>query len=254
MSSLAIALIVFICVFASGLLGLYLRSSLPEHHLSEDSLGVVKLGAGLIATLAALVLGLLIASAKSSFDQINEEFTQTATKVVMLDRTLARYGPETKDARELLRRAYASAMDAMFSREGNGLAKLDAPERLARLEQFQDMIQNLAPRDDKQRSLQSQAQSLSGDLAQARWLLIEQGQGSISTPFLVILVFWLAIIFAGFGLVGAKNRTVVATLVVCALSVAGSIFLIEEMNRPLDGLMQISSAPARNALKHLGQQ
>jgi hypothetical protein len=145
MSSLAIALIVFICVFASGLLGLFLRSSLPEHHLSEDSLGVVKLGAGLVATLAALVLGLLIASAKASFDQINDEFTQTATKVVVLDRTLARYGRETKDARELLRRAYASAVDAIFSREGNGLAKLDAPERLARLEQFQDMIRDLAP-------------------------------------------------------------------------------------------------------------
>src|SRR6202008_816400 len=134
----------------------------------------------------------------------------TATKVVILDRTLARYGPETKDARELLRRAYASAMGAIFSREGNVLAKLDAPERLARLEQFQDMIRDLAPRDDKQRSLQSQAQSLSGDLAQARWLLIEQGQGSISTPLLVMLVFWLAIIFAVFCLFSAKNRTVVA--------------------------------------------
>ena len=216
-------------------------------------MGVVKLGAGLIATLAALVLGLLIASAKASFDQINDEFTQTATKVVILDRTLARYGPETREARELLRLAYASAMDAIFSPGGNGLAKLDAPDRLARLEKFQDMIQGLAPRNDAQRLLQSQALALSSDLAQARWLLIEQGQGSISTPFLVVLVFWLAIIFAGFGLVGAKNRTVVATLVVCALSVAGSIFLIEEMNRPLEGLMQISGAPARNALKHLGQ-
>lgn len=253
MSSLAIAGIVFVSVFLSGLLGLYVRSSLPAHHLSEDSMGVVKLGAGLIATLAALVLGLLIASAKASFDQINDEFTQTATKVVILDRTLARYGPETREARELLRLAYASAMDAIFSPGGNGLAKLDAPDRLARLEKFQDMIQGLAPRNDAQRLLQSQALALSSDLAQARWLLIEQGQGSISTPFLVVLVFWLAIIFAGFGLVGAKNRTVVATLVVCALSVAGSIFLIEEMNRPLEGLMQISGAPARNALKHLGQ-
>ena len=253
MSSLAIAAIVFVCVFGSAVLGLYVRSVLPEHHLNEDSLGVVQLGVGLVATLAALVLGLLIASAKTSFDQINDEFTQTATKVVVLDRTLARYGPETKEARELLRVAYASAMDAIFSREGNGLAKLDAPDRLGRLEKFQDLIRDLAPSNDAQRSLQSQALALSGDLAQARWLLIEQGQGSIPTPFLAVLVFWLAIIFAGFGLVGAKNRTVVATLVVCALSVAGSIFLVEEMNRPLEGLMQISSAPARNALRHLGK-
>ena len=134
MSSLTIGCIVFVCVFASGLFGLYLRASLPDHHLSEDSMGVVKLGAGLIATLAALVLGLLIASAKASFDRINDEFTQTAAKVVMLDRTLARYGPGTKEARELLRRTYASAVELMFSGGGNGLAKLDAPERLARVE------------------------------------------------------------------------------------------------------------------------
>lgn len=249
MSPLTIASIVFVCVFASGLLGLYLRSSLPEHHLSEGSMDVVKLGAGLIATLAALVLGLLTASAQSSFDRINDEFTRTATNVVILDRSLARYGPETKEVRELLRLAYASAIDAIFSREGNGLVKLDAPDKVTRLEKFQDAIRELAPQDEAQRSLQSQALTLSGDLAQVRWLLIEQGRGSISTPLLAALVLWLAIIFAGFGLGGSRNPTVVATLVVCALSVAGSIFLIEEMNRPLEGLMQISSAPARNALK-----
>jgi Protein of unknown function (DUF4239) len=253
MSSLTIALIVFVCVFASGLLGLYLRSSLPDHHLSEDSMGVVKLGAGLIATLAALVLGLLIASAKASFDRINDEFTQTAAKVVMLDRILARYGPETKETREVLRRIYSSAVEQMFSGGGDGLGKLDAPGRLARVEQFQDMLRGLTPRNDAQRSLQSEALAVSSDVAQTRWLLIEQGQGSIPAPLLVVLVLWLAILFAGFGIVSASNRTVVATLAVCALSVSGSIFLIEEMNRPLEGLMQISSAPARNALSHLGQ-
>src|SRR5207344_1785764 len=145
MSSLAIAAIVFVCVFGSGMLGLFLRSSLPEHHLSEDSMGVVKLGAGLIATLAALVLGLLIASAKASFDRINDEFTQTAAKVVMLDRTLARYGPEAKPARDLLRSTFAAAIDLMFSGETSQLAKLDAPERLTRLEQFQDKLRDLVP-------------------------------------------------------------------------------------------------------------
>jgi hypothetical protein len=253
MSSVAIAFIVFVCVFGSGLVGLFLRSSLPDHHLSEDSMGVVKLGAGLIATLAALVLGLLIASAKSSFDQINDEFTQAAVKVVMLDRTLASYGPETKEARELLRGIYASAVELIFSQGGKALANLDAPARLARVEQFQNMLRKLEPRNDSQRSAQSQALTLTTDLTQARWMLIQQGQGSISKPLLVVLVLWLAIIFAGFGLVSASNRTVIATLLVCALSVAGAIFLIEEMNRPLEGLMQISSAPARNALSHLGQ-
>ena len=253
MSSLAIASIVFVCVFGSALLGLFLRTVLPDHHLSEDSTGVVKMGTGLLATLAALVLGLLIASAKTSFDKINDEVTQTAAKVVHLDRALAHYGPETKEARDLLHRVFASAIELIFAGKGSSLAKLDAPERLATMEQFQTKLLDLAPRNDAQRSLQSRAVELSHELAQMRWLVIAQGEGSIPTPFLVVLVFWLAIIFAGFGLLSAKNPTVVAILVVCALSVSGAIFLIEEMDRPLDGLMKISSAPLRNALAHLGQ-
>ena len=253
MSSLAIASIVFVCVFGSALLGLFLRTSLPEHHLSEDTTGVVKLGTGLIATLAALVLGLLIASAKTSFDKIKDEVTQGAAIVVHLDRTLAQYGPETKEARDLLRVAVASTLELLFSEKGSGLAKLGAPERLARMESIQTKLRELVPRNDSQRSLQSRALDLINNLAQMRWLLIAQGEGAIPTPFLVVLVFWLAIIFGGFGLLSTKNATVVAMLVVCALSVSGAIFLIEEMDRPLEGLMKISGAPLRNALAHLGQ-
>jgi ABC-type amino acid transport system permease subunit len=253
MSSLAIASIVFICVFGSALLGLFLRTSLPKHHLSEDSTGVVKLGTGLIATLAALVFGLLIASAKTSFDKIKDEVTQGAVKIVQLDRALAQYGPETKETRDLFRIAVASVTELIFSGEGSGQAKLDAPERLARIEKIQAKLRELAPRNDTQRSLQSRALELSSDLGQMRWLLIVEGEGAIPTPFLVVLVLWLAIIFLGFGLLSAKNATVVAILFVCALSVSGAIFLIEEMDRPLDGLMKISGAPLHNALTHLGQ-
>lgn len=253
MSPLAIASIVFVFVFGSGLVGLFLRTSLPEHHLSDESTGVVKLGAGLIATLSALVLGLLIASAKTSFDKVNDEIMQSSATVVQLDRALARYGPETKEARDLVRTTFASAIELVFSGDGSGLAKLDSSERQAKLEKLQDKIWALAPRNDAQRSLQSRALELSNDLQQMRWLVIQQGVGSIPTPFLVVVVLWLAIIFAAFGLLSARNATVVATLVVCALSVSGSIFLIEEMNRPFDGLMKISSTPLRNALSHLGQ-
>ena len=253
MNPLATASIVFVCVFGGGVLGLLLRSRLPKHHLSDDSLGVVKLGVGLIATLSALVLGLLIASAKASYDRVNNEFNQASVDVIMLDRTLANYGPETKDARQLLRQAYASAMELVFSADGKGAANLDTPQRLARWEQFQKKLRELVPGNDLQRSYQSEALALYKDLARARWLIIEQADNSMPTPFLAVLVVWLAIIFAGFGLVTAKNSTVVTVLFLCALSVSGSIFLIEEMNSPLHGLMKIASAPMRNALAHLGQ-
>ena len=114
MSSLVIALIVFVCIFGSELVGYYLRARLPEHHLSEDSLRAVSLAVDLVATLAALVRGLLTASAKSSFEKIGDEFRQTAAKVVLLDRALANYGPESKEARDLLYNNYATVINLIF--------------------------------------------------------------------------------------------------------------------------------------------
>jgi len=252
-SPLTIAVIVFFLVLGGGLLGLVLRDLLPEQHLSEDSMGAVKLGTGLIATLSALVLGLLIASAKGYYDKVGDEVTQTAVKAVLLDRTLARYGPETKALRGKLHDMFAAAVELMDAGVASLAKGLDAPARQQRFEAFQDALQQLTPQSDAQRALQSQAVGLVDELAQARWLFIEQQEGSISKPLLIVLVLWLGVIFLGFGLVSAKNATVVVVFVLCALSVGGSIFLIEEMDRPFAGLMRISSAPVRNALSHLGE-
>ncbi|HTT39337.1 MAG TPA: hypothetical protein VMH32_16900 [Burkholderiales bacterium] len=253
MSPLAIASIVFALVLVSGFLGLLLRGLLPEHHLSDDSMGAVKLGTSLISTLAALVLGLLIASAKGYYDKIGEEVTQTAVKVVLLDRALAEYGPETKDLRGTLRNAFAAIAQVVFSDEGSLAGKVDSSERQKRFEGFQRKLHDLTPRTDVQHALQARALDLTSDLEQMRWLVIEQPDASISTPLLVVLVLWLAVIFLGFGLVSAKNATVIIVFVLAALSVAGSVFLIEEMDRPFAGFMRISSAPLQNALSHLGE-
>ena len=253
MSPLAIALIVFLFVLGGGLLGLVLRGLLPEQHLSEDSMGAVKLGTGLIATLSALVLGLLIASAKGYYDKVSDEVTQTAVKAVLLDRTLARYGPDTKEIRATLRDIFATAVELMDGGVVSMAKGLDAPQRQKRFETFQERLQQLTPQNDAQRALQSQAMGLVDDLAQVRWLFIEQQEGSVSKPLLMVLVLWLSVIFLGFGLVSAKNTTVIVVFVMCALSVGGSIFLIEEMDRPFAGLMRISSAPVHNALSHLGK-
>ena len=111
MSSISITLIAFACVFGGALLGLLLQTVLPRHHLHVDSKDVVKLGMGLVGTMAALVLGLLVASAKGSYDAQSTELTDLAANVVLLDRVLAHYGPETKEARELLRSTVAQIMN-----------------------------------------------------------------------------------------------------------------------------------------------
>jgi hypothetical protein len=93
---------------------------------------------------------------------------------------------------------------------------------------------------------------VSSDLAQTRLALFVQAGSSIPMPFLAILVFWLAIIFASFSLFSRLNPTLVAALLVFALSAAGALYLVLELNQPFAGLMQISSTPLRTALGPLG--
>ncbi len=248
MSPAVISSIAFACVCAGVLLGFILRFSLPEHHLSDSSKDAVKLGTGTIATLAALVLGLLIGSAKGTFDAMSAELTQTGARIALLDRTLARYGPETAEARGLLYRAAVTGINHIWPEDTR------VPHTLpAAVDDVRDKLLELSPRDDAQRWLQSNALQIINDVAQARWLLLEQrGQTSIPVPFLAILVFWLTVIFVSFSLFSPPNATVITVLLLCALSVSGAIFLILELDRPAQGLIKLSDAPLRSILLQLG--
>ena len=248
---MAISWITFACIFGGALLGMLLRKLLPEHHLDADSKSVVNMGMALVGTMSALVLGLLIASAKSSYDAQGSEFIQMSANVIQLDRILARYGPETKEARNVLRRA-ALSLDQDWADDTSRSAKLDSSATRAAGASFYEKIQELSPSNDFQRSLQGQSLQTALDLGKARSLLLEQAGSSIPTPFLVVLVFWLTIIFTSFGLFAPYNATVVATLFVCALSVSAAIFLILELDQPFGGLLRISDIPLRNAIAHLG--
>jgi hypothetical protein len=248
-----IALIVFACVFAGAPLGMFLRVLIPQHHLSEGSREVIKLGIGLIATMSALVLGLVIATAKSSYDTHDAAIKHSAAKILLLDRVLSIYGPETKETRDLLRRTVADRLDAIWPEDRFQRARLDAPEAALATHGIQTQILQLSPQNETQRLLRSQALQIGGDIIETRWLIVEGLGSSIPVLFLVVLVFWLTIIFGSFGLFAPRNATVVAVLFLCALSVAGSIFLILEMDQPFEGMMKVSSAPLRYALSHLGQ-
>ncbi len=243
--------IVMACVFGGVLLGMALRLILPEHHLSADSKDVIKLGMALTATMSALVLALLTNSAKGSYDAQRNEVTQLSANIILLDRVLAHYGPETKEARALVKLSAAGMIDRIWPENRSGLAQLAPNTAVA--EGFFDKIQELSPQNEVQRSLQAQALKTSIDIGQARLLLLEQGGRSIPMPFLALLVFWLTIIFLSFGLFAPPNATVIVTLFLCALSVSGAIFLIMELDRPFGGLIQISAAPLRNAIVHLGK-
>jgi len=250
-SVLATSSIAFVCVLAGALLGMLVRRVLPEHHFSQDSQDVVKLGMGLIGTMTALVLGLLIASAQGSFGARNSDLTQISANIILLDRVLALYGPETKNTRDRLRRSVTLVLQQMWHEKDSDATRLDP--KTAGAEGLYDMIGQLSPRNEVQRTLQSQALNIAINIAQTRWLLLEQSGTSIPWPFLIVVIFWLTVIFASFGLFAPPNGTVIATLLIGALSVAGAIFLILELDRPFGGLIQISSAPLHNALAQLGR-
>ncbi|MGZ6223254.1 MAG: bestrophin-like domain [Syntrophales bacterium] len=254
MSSLVISLLAFGCIFGGMVIGMFLRGILPEHHLSDESKGVVRLGTGMIATLAALVIGLLIASAKGNFDTMNSGLIHTGSKIVLLDRVMAQYGPETKEARYLLRRGIASVIERIWPKDRIEQREIKPLDPKAGIEALQEKLLQLSPRNDAQRWAQSRALQVSAEIAETRWLLFEQvGQSSLSMPFVVILVFWLVLIFFSFGLSSPRNPTVIVVLLICALSAAGSLFLIQELDQPYGGLITISSTPLRNALAYLGQ-
>ena len=250
MGSLGISAIVLVLVFSGGLLGMHLRGLLPEHHLRPESVDVIKLSTGLIGTVAALVLGLLISSAKTSYDRINNELVDNASKIILLDRLLADYGPEAKQIRLELKREFSARVTLLTSRNSADLAKL---ETAVSRDPVSALLQTLEPRTDEQRNFKARAFQMAGDLSSTRTLLILHKNGSLPMTVVAVLVIWLFVIFTAFGLLGGRNGTAVAALFLGALAVSGAIMLILEMDRPFTGIISISSAPLQDAIGRLGQ-
>jgi hypothetical protein len=227
---------------------MWLRSVLPEEHLCGDSRDVIKMGLGMVVTMAALVLGLLVASAKSNYDAQSAELIQVSANAVLLDRGLAHYGPEAKEAREELSNIVARVLKLMWAEDPT---MLDPARGGAEI--LYGTIEDLSPKDDERRILKSQMLSMAMNLGQTRWLMYEQSVTAVSMPLIVIVVFWLTVIFLGWGLLAHRNITLIVTMLVSALSVSGAIFLILGMYSPYRGLIRISDAPLRAALAALGQ-
>jgi hypothetical protein len=245
MSNLSTSLFTLLFLAGGALVGLRLREKLPDHHVDEDSRNIVLLGSGLVVTMSALVLGLLVSSAQAAFDAQRSELTQMSAKAIWLDRVLVHYGPGADKAREAIRGVASSALERVWS---PGRAE-PAPA----IDRLYAEVQALQPATDAQRSDQATAVGIVNDLGQTRWLLYEQRHTRLPTPLLVGLVVWLTFVFVSFGLFAPRNLTVVASLVAAALSVSGAIFLILEMYSPYAGLIRVADDPIRAALQTLGR-
>ena len=245
MHTIVASLLVALCVFGGGLAGLHLHRLLPDHHLTKESQDVIRLSTGMLSVLASLVLGLLIATAKGSYDSTDHAVRNYAAELAMLNETLRDYGQDAKVPHNLLRRYVERLLQIGWS-DNRNTAAFEDDEGRQLLEQVRSSIRGLRPVDDGQKSLQTAAVEINLDLLRQRWLLIEQQGPSVQSVVLVILVSWVTMIFASFGLNAPRNGTVVASFLIASLAIGGAVFLILEMDRPLNGIMRISSWPVRN--------
>ena len=223
--------------------GILLRRHLPQHHLNDHSKDVVRLGSGLVATITALVLGLLITSAKNTYDMQRQEIRQIAEKLVLQDNQLKRYGPEARHARELQRQAVPALIGRIWGQRAVQSSTGAPYQPGMEGDLVFSAIEALAPQNDVQRNLKFRALATTSAITEARVLLFEEADAGLPAALLVVVIFWLTMLFAGFTLFSPINMTSATVLAIIALSASGAIFLILELNHPFSGLMQISSVP-----------
>jgi hypothetical protein len=246
MVHLVIGLISFAAIFAGALVGLFVRRYLPDHHLSSETQSAVTVAVAVLGTLAALVLGLMITAANSSFSARSDEVRELSLQVIRMDRNLRRYGPETAEARVAVRMWTAAKLQQLFPDKGK--PPVSPETTIIMLENVQDAVVALTPQNERQKYLRTLCLTLSSTMIQARWKLEQRVGHSIPGPFLILLIFWLAIVFASFGLFAQVNPTVIVALFLCSVAVSGGIYLIEELDKPLSGFIHVSPDSMRNAL------
>lgn len=247
MSSIVIAIVIFAGSCGGLLLTMGLRHRLPPHHREDSTKHLIKIATGMLATLVALILGLLISSAKATYDSETTEIMQSGVQIIALNRTLLSYGPQAQPVRDLLKRGVARNIERFWPGDGGHaeVANGNDPSGAGALE---EAIRELAPQNESQVQLRSRALSQADELAKARWLFSEQTQNALPQVFLIVLGLWLVQLFAGLGLLAPLNSTSVIALVTCAISMSAAIFLILELSHPLHGIIQVSGVPLTGAL------
>lgn len=239
-------MLVFAVLAAAALFSLWLHPRLPEHYRSADTTSNLRLGMGVIATITAVVLGLLISSVKGGFDVATRDVQELAADLIVLDRTLRFYGPDATHARDLLARYTERVLEGTWPSGGEAPA---VDDRVAEglLNQTEQAILSLQP-DAQEPDLKEQALAQVRTIVRRRQILIQESGSAVASPIVVALTLWLGLIFASFGYNAPRNGMMVIILLVCAASVAGAIYLILEIDVPVSGLIVVSSNPIQHAL------
>jgi hypothetical protein len=247
-----IGVVVLAIIFGGSMLGMFLGKVLPDPHMGTESRDAIRAIMAMLGTLSAVVLGLLTGSSISSLAEKEGELRSAGVQFIMLDRTLLEYGPETAPIRALAKDLLAQRIDQIWPEEG-GSVSLTALSSGAGINLVQRDLFELSPRTERQQWLRSNALETTNTIAQSRWTTVEQIGSRFPWAFFVVVVAWLAVIFASFGLFAPRNASVIAALLVAAIALAGPIFMMLEMDQPYGGLVKIPSTSLRVALDQMGR-
>lgn len=247
MTPSTISLIALFLIFMSAVAGIFIQNTLPEHHLSEESKNIIKAARGVVVGLAALTLGLLIATAKGSFDTKGTELKASAAKTIVLNRLLLNFGDKSKEARDALKIVAENGIKVIEEINKNGVDRKKVSG--LGLDLLQKKLLELPDDKPELNWLKNTALSLGNDIAISRWKIYENSSASVSPLFIAILVFWLMGIFFSLGLIAPFNTLVLTALFMAALSMTGAILLTLELDQPYGGLIQFSTDPLKIALE-----
>ena len=250
MNSYLIASMAFLCIFGGALGGMFAQRFIPSHHLSKDSQDSVKLGAGLIATMAALILGLLVSSSKGTYDRVNVLINEAAADAINLDTTLKNYGPEAAPLHQRLRDRVASVRSDIWPKDSKNRKKCsEAFKNEASVTTLSESIASLQADSPASIQLRNLALQTLTDLNRERWQIAVESSSKLPLKLVVIPVLWITFLTFVYGLFAPRNGTVAMVLFFCSLSIAGAIYLICEMSMPLDGSIKVPSQPIQTALE-----
>lgn len=246
MHDVLIAFLVFVCLIAASL-GSRFYERIPERHRPAETEAVVRLFASLFMVMTSLVIGLMLNTAKNTFESADKSVHAYATELILFDRTLKHYGPETAEARRSLL-AYTEQAAARMAQTDPTLGSRSA-ESLLRA--AGDAVRALQPANDDHVYLKQQLEHRYSKIYEMRWALVEQSEGTLPAALIVMVVLWLVLIFASYGFRAPHNLVVVTSFVVSSVLVAGAIYLILDMDVPFEGMIQVSPAPLQRALLEL---
>ena len=244
MSEYVVAVLAFLSMMGAALLGLFSETKLPTEHLQGDTHRVVRRVANLFVVMTSLVLGLMMNSARDTFETNNRDIRTLATELILLDRTMRALGPEADDARRHLVEYVQTSL------KGANILQED-PQAEASLEAARTSLRAIRLSDEQKIALWNDARQLDRQVVRQRWVVLDEYGGTIPRPLITIVILWLAIIFASFGYRAPRNTIVTASFCLAALLISAAIYLILDMDTPFSGMTKATNAPFQQALAQL---